>query len=77
MNQSSNVCHNLPNEEQNNLHEHGLASTELIGESVKRFYVDLTPAQECMLFRKANRYVNMPRNQLEETLLTNKLLQQL
>ena len=29
-----------------------------------------------MLLRKANRYVNAPKNQLKETLLTNKLLQQ-
>ena len=71
----SNVCHNLPNKEQNNLHGHVLESTEVIRESVKRFYVDLTPAQESRLLRKANRYVNALKNQLKETLLTNKLFQ--
>ncbi len=58
--------HNLPDNQQNKLY--GLASTELIGESVKRFYVDLTPAQECMLLRKANRYVNLQRNQRRRVL---------
>ncbi len=40
--------------------------------TVKRFHVDLTPEQESILLPKANRYVNEQRNQLKETLLTNK-----
>ena len=68
----SNMRHIFPAEQ----HVYVTETTKLVGVSVKRFYVDLTPAQETMLLRKANRYVNAPKNQLKETLLTNKLLQQ-
>jgi hypothetical protein len=58
------------------LHEYVTETTKVVGVSVKRFYVDLTPAQETMLLQKANRYVNAPKNQLKETLLTNRRFQQ-
>ncbi len=57
-------------------HYHVSYSTAVKGASGRRFYVDLTPAKERMLLRKAKRYVNAPQNQLKETLLTNKLFQQ-
>ncbi len=73
----SNMHHIFPAEQQKYFHEHATETSKLVGVSVKRFFVDLTPAQESMLLRKANRYVNAPKNQLKETLLTNKLFQQL
>ena len=71
----STVRSTLPTDE-NHGQDHVSYSAALIGASGRRFYVDLTPAQESMLLRKANRYVNAPKNQLKETLLTNKLFQQ-
>jgi hypothetical protein len=72
----STVRRTLPNDEHYLGHYHVSYSTALKGASGRRFYVDLTPAQESILLRKANRYVNAPKNQLKETLLTNRLFQQ-
>jgi hypothetical protein len=43
------VSHNSPYEHENSIHEYILELTEMIEASVKRFYVDLNPAQERML----------------------------
>jgi hypothetical protein len=43
----------------------------------KRYFVELNQAQEKVQLQKANRYTNSKQNQLKETLLSNKLLQEL
>ena len=60
----SSVRRTLPNDQRHTFQDHVSYSTALNGASGRRFYLDLTPTQESMLLRKANRYVNAPRNQL-------------